>query len=259
MIERGILPEGTELTPINPMPEGTFSRGDAVRPWDDAVRRREARCSRRMAEVYAGFSEYTDAPGRADRRLPRGVRASSTTRSSSTAPTTARRARAARTARSTRASSSTAIPTTIEENLAMIDQLGSRRTTYNHYPTGWAVAFSTPYRMFKRYTYQGGVCDPLVIHWPAGIKARGRGARPVPPLAPTSSRRSSTAAGSRCPTVVNGAEQYAAAGRLDALLVRRGATRRRRRRRSTTRCSGTRGHLARGLEGGHRARPDQRA
>ena len=27
--------------------------------------------------------------------------------------------------------------------------------------------------MFKRYTYQGGVCDPLVIHWPAGIKARG--------------------------------------------------------------------------------------
>ena len=28
MIERGILPEGTELTPINPMAEGTFSAGD---------------------------------------------------------------------------------------------------------------------------------------------------------------------------------------------------------------------------------------
>ena len=27
--------------------------------------------------------------------------------------------------------------------------------------------------MFKRYSYQGGVCDPLVIHWPKGIKARG--------------------------------------------------------------------------------------
>jgi N-sulfoglucosamine sulfohydrolase-like protein len=54
----------------------------------------------------------------------------------------------------------------------MIDQLGSP-ATYNHYPTGWAVAFSTPYRMFKRYTYQGGICDPLVIHWPNGIKARG--------------------------------------------------------------------------------------
>ena len=35
------------------------------------------------------------------------------------------------------------------------------------------MAFSTPYRMFKRYTYQGGVCDPLVVHWPAGIASQG--------------------------------------------------------------------------------------
>jgi arylsulfatase A-like enzyme len=28
--------------------------------------------------------------------------------------------------------------------------------------------------MFKRYSqYQGGVCDPLVIHWPKGIEAKG--------------------------------------------------------------------------------------
>ena len=33
MIERGILPEGTELTEVNPMPEGTFSPLDMVRPW----------------------------------------------------------------------------------------------------------------------------------------------------------------------------------------------------------------------------------
>jgi hypothetical protein len=53
-----------------------------------------------------------------------------------------------------------------------MDKLGTP-DTYNHYPTGWAVAFSTPFRMFKRYSYQGGVCDPLVIHWPKGIQARG--------------------------------------------------------------------------------------
>jgi len=36
------------------------------------------------------------------------------------------------------------------------------------------VAFSTPYRMFKRYSqYAGGTADPLVIHWPKGIKAKG--------------------------------------------------------------------------------------
>ena len=54
----------------------------------------------------------------------------------------------------------------------MLDELGSPNT-YNHYPTGWAVAFSTPFKMFKRYSYAGGTCDPLVIYWPKGIKARG--------------------------------------------------------------------------------------
>jgi arylsulfatase len=45
--------------------------------------------------------------------------------------------------------------------------------TYNHYPTGWAAAFSTPFKMFKRYSHAGGTCCPMVIHWPKGIKARG--------------------------------------------------------------------------------------
>jgi arylsulfatase len=53
-----------------------------------------------------------------------------------------------------------------------IDKLGSP-DTYNHYPTGWAVAFSSPYQMFKRYSeYAGGTCCPLVISWPKGIKAK---------------------------------------------------------------------------------------
>ncbi|WP_459641481.1 alkaline phosphatase family protein, partial [Flavobacterium sp. CGRL2] len=54
-----------------------------------------------------------------------------------------------------------------------IDKLGSP-DTYEHYPTGWAAAFSTPYKMFKRYSeYAGGTCDPLVISWTKGIKAKG--------------------------------------------------------------------------------------
>ncbi len=36
------------------------------------------------------------------------------------------------------------------------------------------MAFSTPYRMFKRYSqYAGGTADPMVIHWPEGFRARG--------------------------------------------------------------------------------------
>jgi len=46
--------------------------------------------------------------------------------------------------------------------------------TYNHFPTGWAAAFSAPFKMFKRYSqYAGGTNDPLVISWPKGIKAHG--------------------------------------------------------------------------------------
>ena len=42
------------------MPEGTYSPGDDVRPWDSLSDDEKALFCR-MAEVYAGFSEYTDA------------------------------------------------------------------------------------------------------------------------------------------------------------------------------------------------------
>jgi arylsulfatase len=64
------------------------------------------------------------------------------------------------------------IPDTIEENLQYLDELGSP-ATYNHYPTGWACAFNTPFKMWKRYNFEGGVADPLVVSWPKQIKASG--------------------------------------------------------------------------------------
>jgi arylsulfatase A-like enzyme len=57
-------------------------------------------------------------------------------------------------------------------NLALIDELGGYRT-YNHYPWGWAEAGNTPVRRFKRYTFEGGVRDPFIISWPAGLGAAG--------------------------------------------------------------------------------------
>ncbi len=65
------------------------------------------------------------------------------------------------------------IPDDIEANLAMLDDLGSPKT-YNHYPNGWAMAFNTPFKMWKRYEFNGGTCDPCIFSWPAGIKARGQ-------------------------------------------------------------------------------------
>jgi hypothetical protein len=34
MIERGIFPKDTKLTPINPMSEGKCPEADMVRPWN---------------------------------------------------------------------------------------------------------------------------------------------------------------------------------------------------------------------------------
>jgi arylsulfatase len=59
MVEKGILPKGTKLTPVNPMSAGTFIDGDMVRPWK-SLSAEEKKLFSRMAEVYAAFSEYTD-------------------------------------------------------------------------------------------------------------------------------------------------------------------------------------------------------
>jgi arylsulfatase len=38
---------------------------------------------------------------------------------------------------------------------------------------GWSRAANTPFRRHKTWTHEGGIATPLVVHWPAGIKARG--------------------------------------------------------------------------------------
>ncbi|ADB50829.1 arylsulfatase [Conexibacter woesei] len=170
MIEKGILPEGTELTPLNPLPDDVANPADAVRPWA-TLSSEERRLFARMAEAYAGFSEYTDheigrivayleETGQLDNTLV--FYAADNGASGEGSPNGS----------VNEGKFFNAWPDTVEDNLPMIDKLGSP-DTYNHYPTGWAAAFSTPYKMFKRYSYQGGVCDPLVISWPAGIRARG--------------------------------------------------------------------------------------
>ena len=64
-------------------------------------------------------------------------------------------------------------PDEMSENMKLINELGGPNT-YEHFPTGWAAAFSTPFQMFKRYAqYSGGTSDPFVVSWPKGIKARG--------------------------------------------------------------------------------------
>ena len=74
MIEKGILPEGTELTPMNPMPDGTYSELGRRPPMGLAERRREAPV-RTDGRGVRGVLRIHRPSGRAGRRLPGGDRA----------------------------------------------------------------------------------------------------------------------------------------------------------------------------------------
>ena len=47
-------------------------------------------------------------------------------------------------------------------------------TSYPHFQAGWAVATNTPFQWTKQVaSHYGGTRNPLVVHWPEGIKAKG--------------------------------------------------------------------------------------
>ena len=171
MIAKGILPEGTVNTPMNPMREDMAAAVDNVRPWD-SLNDDEKKLFARMAEVYAGFSEYTDVQvGRIIDYLEESGQLENTIVMY-----------AADNGASGEGSPNGSVnenkffnnfPDELSENIKYLDVLGGPET-YEHYPTGWASAFSAPFKMFKRYSqYAGGTNDPLVISWPKGIKAKG--------------------------------------------------------------------------------------
>jgi arylsulfatase len=171
MIAKGVMPKGTELTPFNPLPESIANPGDFVRPWD-SLKPEEKKLFSRLMEVYAGYSEYTDVQvGRVIDYLEKSHQLDNTIvfycadngASGEGGPNGSVNEN----------KFFNGYPDELSENMKLIDKLGGL-DTYEHYPTGWAAATSAPFKMFKRYSeYAGGTCDPLVISWPKGIKARG--------------------------------------------------------------------------------------
>lgn len=61
---------------------------------------------------------------------------------------------------------------TLAENLEHIDAIGEAHLN-NNYPLGWAMAGNTPLKRYKQNTHGGGIRDPLIVHWPAGIPQGG--------------------------------------------------------------------------------------
>ena len=141
-----------------------------MRPWD-SLSEDEKTLFRRMAEVYAGFLSHTDheigrlldyleQAGELDNTII--VFCSDNGASGEGGPDGSVNEN----------KFFNGIPDSLEENLKYLDELGSPET-YNHYPTGWAAAFNTPMKMWKRFNFEGGTADPLIVSWPAGIEAKG--------------------------------------------------------------------------------------
>ncbi|MUL64008.1 arylsulfatase [Mycobacterium sp. CBMA 234] len=173
----GIVPPDTELSPMNPYLDVKGPNGEAwpwqdtVRPWD-GLSDDEKRLFARMAEVFAGFLSYTDAQigrildyleesGQLDNTIV--VVISDNGASGEGGPNGS----------VNEVKFFNGYIDTVEENLRYFDSLGSP-DTYNHYPIGWAMAFNTPYKLFKRYaSHEGGIADTAIISWPNGIAAHG--------------------------------------------------------------------------------------
>jgi arylsulfatase len=169
MKKMGILPENTDLPPINPI--GTdVPEVDLTKPWE-SLSEDEKRLFRRMAEVFAGFCSYTDHElGRLIDNLEESGEISNTI--IVIVSDNGASAEGGPVGSINEYLYFNGLPSDLQQNLQMIDKLGGPET-YNHYPNGWAMAFNTPFKMWKRYSCNGGICDPLVIAWPRGIEARG--------------------------------------------------------------------------------------
>ena len=60
-----------------------------------------------------------------------------------------------------------------QKNVARLDAIGGPKS-YPHYPSGWAWALNTPFQWSKTIaSHLGGTRNPMVIHWPARIRAKG--------------------------------------------------------------------------------------
>lgn len=175
-LKMGIMPPNTILSPENPYMHETSVEGkpwnpvDVTRTWDK-LSDDEKKLFARMAEVYAGFMSHTDhhigrlldyleESGQLDNTII--ILVSDNGASGEGGPNGSVNEN----------KFFNGIPDKIEDNLPHLEALGST-ATYNHYPTGWAWAFNTPFKMWKRYNFEGGSADALMVSWPAGIKAKG--------------------------------------------------------------------------------------
>ncbi len=159
-LELGVIPNDTILTP----------RPSWVQKWG-ALSEDEHRLFARYMEVFAGFVSHTDAQiGRIlqyldDNNLSENtiVLLMSDNGASSEGGVHGTLNEAA---------SWLGDFASVQDALESIDEIGGPLHT-NHYPFGWAWAGNSPFQLWKRYSWLGGVRAPLIVRWPQRISDVG--------------------------------------------------------------------------------------
>jgi arylsulfatase len=92
------------------------------------------------------------------------------------------------------------------------DRPGSEKT-WGYLGDAWAGAINSPFRYWKKESFEGGNCTPLIVHWPAGLKGKensiNRGVGHVMDIMPTCMGL----ADAKYPEIVNGLETTIPVGR----------------------------------------------
>ena len=161
-LEMGVIPKGTKLTP----------RDEAVPSWDSRSVE-EKKVYARLMENYAGYMAYTDhevgrlldslaASGELDNTLVMYVVGDNGASAEGGLEGTF-----------SELASLLGLQLGLESTIKRIDEIGGPLSE-PHVPVAWAWAMNAPFQWTKQVaSHFGGTRNPLVIHWPRGIKAKG--------------------------------------------------------------------------------------
>jgi arylsulfatase len=156
----GIVPAGAELSP----------RNWGIEAWDD-LDAAQRTVFARMQEVFAGFLDHTDDQiGRLSSFLDETGELDNTV--FVVLSDNGASQEGGDSGVLNELSHFNGVEVTANEMLGCLDQLGGPNL-FNNYPKGWAQVGNCPLRFYKQNTFEGGIRDPLIVHWPSMIRQRG--------------------------------------------------------------------------------------
>jgi arylsulfatase A-like enzyme len=161
-LEMGVIPKGTKLTP----------RPKEIPSWDSrSDEEKLVYC--RLMENYAAYMEYTDAEvGRYVESLRESGELDNTLIFYVVGDNGAS-AEGGLEGTFSEVASLLGVQLGLESTINRLDEIGEP-SSEPHVPVGWAWAMDAPFQWTKRTaSHFGGTRNPMVVHWPKGIQAKG--------------------------------------------------------------------------------------